>query len=574
MNLKIGQKIGLGFGALVVLILIMAVVSYVNLRDAKEDLSSVQSAVSRMTTADDTVKQYKATMLAIRTYVAFGDENARKQVEENFNKVIKLESDLLTIARTEKKKDVQEVIDRTEKYRQLVINEYMPVAVSYNTALSAGNFAQALEAKAKLADITQKALPIAQSVESSLEGLAANNEKMVKDLITESLENASRVILISLLISGVSITLAIGVAVFLTRLIRRPVILITEAANTYASGDLRKEIDFTSSDELGTLAEALRMMRKNFVEMIGNIRASAEQLSASSEEMAASTEEVTSTSEEVSRNMQTVAKEAENGNDSMLEASKSLVHLASLIQIAQSKAKVTANTSMNTRRVADNGRFQVSESVQKMSNIKGRTEDTSHIIAALNEHSKQIEDIVVTITTIANQTNLLALNAAIEAARAGEHGRGFAVVAEEVRKLAEQSNKGAQEITSLIQQVTEKTQLAVSAMDASCAEVESGVNTVNQAGQALDQILDAVEKTVAETDGILDVTNEEVASSEQIVQLINNLATVIEVVASHCQEISAVSEQQSAAMQTVAAGAEETSAMAIQLKNSVEKFHI
>lgn len=574
MKLKIGAKIGGGFGVLILLVVIMATVTFSELRNAKDDLEKVSAASKRMQISEDIALQQKSAILDIRTYVAFGDETAKNRVEESLNKLIKLETDLLEVARPALKPEVQAVIDNTKKYQQIVVVEYMPVAAAYHGELTAGRFAKAQEYKAQLAEIAKRALPVTQSIEKAIAGFADINAKAAAELLQESTDNATQVITISLTISGIVILLGVFIAVFITRMVRKPVSLVTEASMAYAKGDLRTDIQYTSADELGDLAEALRTMRRNFVEMIRNIRVSAEQLAAASEEMAASTEEVTSTSEEVARNMQSLAKEAESGNHSMLEASKALVHLSSLIQIAQSKANTTAGNSENTRRVADDGRSKVTESVEKMSKIKQQTESASQIIADLNNYSKQIGEIVVTITTIANQTNLLALNAAIEAARAGEHGRGFAVVAEEVRKLAEQSNSGAQEITALIQMVTEKTQLAVAAMAQNVTEVEQGVCTVNQAGQALDQILQAIENTVTETKGILDVTTEEVANSAQIVRLIDQLSDVIETVAANCEEVSAASEQQASAMQTVAASAEETSAMSNQLKNSVENFRL
>ncbi|MDU2066449.1 MAG: methyl-accepting chemotaxis protein, partial [Sporomusaceae bacterium] len=231
-------------------------------------------------------------------------------------------------------------------------------------------------------------------------------------------------------------------------------------------------------------------------------------------------------------------------------------------------------SAVSTMAVAEKGRNKVNESVHNMENIKNQSEHTSQVIADLDQYSQQIGAIVDMITSIANQTNLLALNAAIEAARAGEAGKGFAVVAEEVRKLAEQSNDGAQEITALVKKVTEKTQMAVSTMQQNSVEIATGVLTVNEAGQALDQILEAFEHAKENTQEIFQITSEEVANSEKIVRVIDALASVIEVVASHCLEVMAAAQQQSAAMETVASASEETSAMANELEGSIEQFKV
>lgn len=574
LQLKIGTKIAASFGVVIALILIMAINSLISLGNAKDDLEKIEQANVRMTLANDIAYQYKVTVSGLRAYVAYGDDVYLGKVDSDFEKVIKLEKDLLALARPDKKAEVQNVIDETTKYKNAVLSEFLPNAKQYNTLLAAGNYSAAQEYKMKLVEFAKRVAPQATAIEKALDGFAAINVELSKGLVTQSIVNGKSVMTTSTIISVLVLVLGIIIAITLTNMIRRPITKLTAIAHQYAQGDLRGDIEVTSSDEIGQLAGSLQEMHKHFVEMISNIRSASEQLAAASQEMAASTEEVTSSSEEVSANMQQLAQEADLGNRSMLEASQALVELSSLIQIAKSKADNTVGNSETTLIAAEDGRHRVTDSVTRMDNIKEQTQHSSQIIGELNTYSQQISQITNTITNLAKQTNLLALNAAIEAARAGEHGRGFAVVAEEVRKLAEQSDQGAQEITSLVNVVTEKTNLAVAAMTQNVVEVESGVSTVNAAGKALDSILLEVKKTVMETQEIGKVTSSEVASSEQIIKLIDALATMIESVAAHGEEIAASSQQQSAAMQTVAASAEETSAMAHQLKGSVEKFKV
>ena len=124
----------------------------------------------------------------------------------------------------------------------------------------------------------------------------------------------------------------------------------------------------------------------------------------------------------------------------------------------------TADSSDNAAKYAKDGMSLIEQAIKQMTHIDASVEKSSGSIAKLSAHSKEIGNIVKTISNIAGQTNLLALNAAIEAARAGESGRGFAVVADEVRKLAEQSQAAAKEIANMISEVQEDTEAAVLAM--------------------------------------------------------------------------------------------------------------
>ena len=550
------------------------VYSLISLRSTNEDLVQIGAANARMELSDKIEIQYKGTVSGIRAYVAYGDEAYLGKVESNFDQVLALEKELLGMARSEKKAEVQSLIDETEKYKTVIMTEFIPIAQAYNRERIAGSLEKAHEHEVKLSQIAKSVAAQSQNIEKTIEGFSHINADVAKRFIQESQSEANSVMVISSIISLFVLLFGITIAVILTNMIRKPIIAVTEIANQYASGDLRNDVEVRTTDEIGELADSIRIMHKNFVEMITNIRSASEHLAGAADEMAASTEEVTATTGEISANMQNLSQEADTGNQSMLTASQTLIQLSSLIQIAKTKAENTCQNSEITLLAAENGRKKVDESVHKMGNIKRQTEKSSQIIGELNEYSQQISHIIDTITNLAKQTNLLALNAAIEAARAGEHGRGFAVVAEEVRKLAEQSDLGAQEITSLVKIVTEQTNVAVASMAQNVIEVENGVATVNEAGQALDRILQAIEQTTKEAKEIGKLTSEEVASSEQVVKLIDHLATVIETVAAHGEEVAASTEEQSAAMQTVAASAQETSAMAHQLENSVAKFRI
>ncbi len=375
------------------------------------------------------------------------------------------------------------------------------------------------------------------------------------------------VVMLAIVLCGV---MGIAIAREIARSVSKLQILMAKAG----AGDLTVHGDIESKDEIGELTASFNLMMRRQSEVVGMVRKAAVELSAASEEMAASCEEVNAATEEVARSMHHVTETTAQGNTVIVEASQSLVHLSSLIQIAKSKATSAVADSQKTLRAATGGQETVRETVACMGTISEKTKDTETIIATLSNYSTQIASITDTITGIASQTNLLALNAAIEAARAGEAGRGFAVVAEEVRKLAEQSSQGASEVAALVQKVAESTEEAVAAMRQSNVEVIRGVEVVNKAGTALDDIVTEVNSTVSDIGGVLSVTNEEVASSDKVVELINRLASVIETTAAQAEEVASSTEQTSAAMQTVAASSEEGSAMANDLKAMVDVFKV
>lgn len=339
-------------------------------------------------------------------------------------------------------------------------------------------------------------------------------------------------------------------------------------------GDLTVRAEVKSQDEIGRLTQSFNIMIANQGELVGAVMRASQEIASASEHLAASSEEMSSTVNEVAGSIGKVAGNSQAGESAAEKAAQVLVQLASLISLAKERAMSAQDVSATASQAAANGQSTVAGTIAGITAMQSKILETEELIGKLNDYSSQIGVITETITGIAAQTNLLALNAAIEAARAGEAGRGFAVVAEEVRKLAEQSSKGAQDVGALLSKVTDSTTLAVAAAQQSRAGMEQVVRSTDAASSALESILAAAGATVTDINQIMQVADEEVATSNQIVALIGNLTQGLQATAGLSKDVATAAEQTAAAVETVAASAEELTSMAAELKEMVVRFKV
>ena len=370
------------------------------------------------------------------------------------------------------------------------------------------------------------------------------------------------------------VLISLGILMTVNRAMN-PLKAMMDEIHLLAEGDFRdRPSRVTTGNELGVLAAAVRDMRKGVNKVMKAVYDSSESLSASAEELNATTEQSAEASNQVASSIVNVAQ----GTSEQLEAvggtTEAIEHLNETLQRVSTQADNAAAQGREAADVARDGGKTLEQAIQQIQHIEQSTIHSTEVVTSLGERSKEIGQIVGTISGIAEQTNLLALNAAIEAARAGEQGRGFAVVADEVRKLAESSHEAAQQIANLIQATQKDTDDAVKGMQAGSEEVRVGTQNIVSMGEAFRKIIDIVEQVSAEIQGISKAIGGMAENGREIVGHIRTIGTTSRTAAEEAETVSAATEEQSASVQEIANASQNLARMASELKQEVQKFKL
>lgn len=373
----------------------------------------------------------------------------------------------------------------------------------------------------------------------------------------------------------VAVILAAAIGYYVANRITKPLQIMVDFCKELADGDFRdKPRKVLRKDEIGQVGDALVSMRSSLRKVLSQVNQSAEQVAASSGELTASAEQSANAVTQVAEAISEVAHGAENQLREIDETSSVVEQLsAGIQQVAASSNQVTKHSAQAADK-AKEGNALIRKAVSQMTHIEGTVDNSAQVVAKLGERSKEIGQIVDTISGIAGQTNLLALNAAIEAARAGEQGRGFAVVAEEVRKLAEQSQEAAKQIATLISEIQGDTDKAVVAMGEGTHEVKVGTEVVTTAGKAFEEITSLVTNVSEQVKEISAVIQQIAGGSQQIVTAVKRIDGHSKTAVERAQTVSAATEEQSASMEEIAASSQSLAKLAQDLQTAISQFKV
>jgi methyl-accepting chemotaxis protein len=490
-NLKIAQRLTLGFGALCAMIVAIQIAGMSVLGSMNDSAAELtQRRMPNMALTNLIYSEVNETAISLRNIMLSSDPADRQQQNDKIMKSRQsVQANLAELHKTLLHPDAVKLHERMA----VANDKYVQRSDELLKRIAAGDPA---EAERYLTTTLRPTLAELKDAVGDQLALQTELNKKTALEVQESFESTRT----GMTVAGlVSLLLAGLIAWWNTRSITRPMARALQVANTVAAGDLTSHIEVTTKDETGQLLQALKTMNENLARTVMTVRSGTETIATASNEIAAGNLDLSSRTEQQAGSLE--------------ETASSMEELTSTVKQNAENARQANTLAEAASQVAERGGRVIGDVVGTMDRINGS--------------AGKIADIIGVIDGIAFQTNILALNAAVEAARAGEQGRGFAVVATEVRNLAQRSAAAAKEIKGLIGDSTDA--------------VQAGSKLVGEAGATMQEIVESVRRVTDIMSEISAASAEQTAGIEQINEAITQMDQVTQQNAALVEEAAAAS---------------------------------
>jgi len=493
--MKVGTKLGLGFGLVLVLLLSIAALGVVNMSTIHAKLDRVVNEnavktelVGRMSEAVHIVARVSRSVVLLDNDAAIANEmnkvaSARKAYDEARDRLAAMPANAAGVA-------IRDRIAGMQNASRALNNKVFELARAHDDV-------------AATEVLMKQAGPVTQQWQDAMAEYAALQRATNQSDADAASTAYARARTMMLALSALAVAIGVVASVLIARNLLRQLggepDYASDIAGRIAAGDLTVAVD-TRHDDNHSMLHAMKMMRDALSAIVTEVRTGTQTIAAASTQIAAGNQDLSSRTEQQASALE--------------ETASSMEELTSAVRQNTDNARQANVLADAASTVARQGGSVVAQVVDTM--------------GAINDSSRKIVDIIGVIDGIAFQTNILALNAAVEAARAGEQGRGFAVVASEVRNLAQRSASAAREIKELIGNSVEK--------------VEIGSKLVEQAGQTMSDVVDSVQRVNDIMVEISSAGHEQSAGIEQINQAVTEMDTVTQQNAALVEEAAAAAE--------------------------------
>ena len=527
------------FTLVLLLMTVMGVVAYTRLENVQYETTQVQNdTVPGLKYSSDLQSTVWENYALTETHILQTDKSTMESLEDQLRTNLnKQDEELRLYEGTIKETQDREYFDSLTKFR----NSYL---VAQHDVLKLSSDPRSKEAaqaaKHRLLD------PEFEKLRTDLQLIVDYNVTGSETSIQKTLVAVSQAKVGILVIVSVTLLIAGICGYFLLQAISRPLAHLLNVVDVMRSGNFSQRLKLERHDEFGTLAGGFNRMIDDLTALIGKVQESGLQVNSSITEIASTAREQQATASEIA------ATTTEIGATSREITANS----KELVRTLNEVSTVTEQSAD----LAGRGQIGVTHMEETMRHVMEAAGSINAKLSVLNEKASNINQVVITITKVADQTNLLSLNAAIEAEKAGEYGRGFAVVATEIRRLADQTAVATYDIEQTVKEIQSAVAAGVMGMDKFSEEVRRGMQEVQQVGEQLSQIIHQVQAVAPRVESVNEGMQAQATGAEQITQALTQLTEAAQ------QTVESLSQS--------AQAIEELSHVASGLRSSVSRFKL
>lgn len=570
-NLKFGQKIAVLTISFFIFLIISGITSLVQISEVN---SNIQKLNNENLVPIVKLESIKSDIEYIRTLAnslkdTSGDEEEMQSIQDEIVEQIASTNESL------------EEYKNNSNYNEFMTsyNEYIEAITSFLESDGVGSEQEQTETNVESQGPPQEMVLLDSTKTESVSAL----DKIINLQIAkaENTYNESETVykttlIITIIVIAIAFMTTLLLSIFIARSISIPTRRVTSKLKeiSESNGDLTARIGYHSKDEMGELSKSFDTFVEKLQKIIKEVAGSAETISESSDQLTDATSETTKSLEQITYTVSEIASGTSQSAAVMEETTGNLIEMASFSSRTSKATKQTADNTRLVHEAAVNGSKKITEVVSSISDIAASSKDVTIVINELNTSSNKISDFIQIITGISAQTNLLALNAAIEAARAGEAGKGFSVVADQIRKLADESNRAALQISYLVQENQVKTSSAVSSVLEVEELVTAGVEKSNEVSDAIQHIISHIQEILHEINQIDAAAEKQALSTNEMEMAMSNLAQTAGETAAGTDQIRTSISEQLATMTNIEGTTEQLSKMAKNLRELTAGFKI